>query len=62
MSQPFFERQNSTMSGNYPVRLERQSEEQKNVEALVRQKIEFMDTELERLKRKGEDQERVRIH
>ena len=32
------------------------------MEALVRDKIQQMDLELERLKRKGEDAERIRIH
>lgn len=62
VSAPVIERKNSSVSGAHNMRFERQLEEQKNMEALVRQRIERLDQELERLKRKGEEADRIRMH
>jgi len=42
------------------MRFELRTEEQKNMEALLRQKLESLDGELERIKLKGEEADRVR--
>jgi hypothetical protein len=57
---PDFERQNSSHSGSQKIRFELRTEEQKNMEALLRSKLERLDGELERIKLKGEEADRVR--
>ena len=41
---------------------EEQKQIEAQIEAMVRQRVSLMDDELERLRQKGEDAERARIH
>ena len=60
---PQIENQNSSYSGQHNMRFEEEQKQiEAQIEAMVRQRVSLMDDELERLRRKGEDAERARIH